>query len=237
MHHVVKAGQAYRDRREAGEILAAHVQEEIGKSDDVVVLALPRGGVPVAFEVALVLDAMLDVFVVRKLGVPGYEEFAMGAIAAGGFRVLNERTIVDLGITEKDIAAVSEIESDELLRREELYRGDPPPLSVADRVVLLVDDGLATGFTMRAAIAAIRERGPRRLAVAAPVGAPETCAEIRHEVGTVVCPLQPEPFHAVGLWYHDFAPTTDEEVRECLAAAAVNYRTTHRPHTPNTDAG
>lgn len=224
MNHAIKAGQAYRDRREAGEILAVHVQEEIGKPNDVVVLALPRGGVPVGFEVALFLGAMLDVFVVRKLGVPGHEEFAMGAIADGGFKVLNERVIADLGITEKEIAEITEMEADELRRREKLYRGNRPSVSVADRVAILVDDGLATGFTMRAAIAAVRERGPRRLVVAVPVGSPDTCAEIRHEVGTVVCPLQPEPFHAVGLWYHDFAPTTDEEVQECLTAAAVNFQ-------------
>lgn len=220
-----KAGQAYRDRREAGEILAVHVQEEIGSVEDSVVLALPRGGVPVGFEVALFLGAILDVFVVRKLGVPGYEEVAMGAIAEGGFEVLNDRVIAELGITEKEIAAAAEREGDELRRREELYRGNRPRVSVANRLVILVDDGLATGFTMRAAIAAVRERGPRRLVVAAPVGSPDTCAEMQDEVGTVVCPLQPEPFHAVGLWYRDFAATTDEEVRECLAAAAVNQHT------------
>lgn len=223
----MRSDQAYRDRREAGEILAAHVQDRIGRPGNAVVLALPRGGVPVGFEVATVLGAQLDVFVVRKLGAPGHEEFAIGAIAAGGFRVLNDDAIADLGIGEKEIAAVAERETAELHRREELYRGDRPPTHVAGRVAILVDDGLATGFTMRAAIAAVRERGPQRLVVAVPVGAVETCAEIEREVGTLICPLQPDPFHAVGLWYHDFAATTDDEVRECLAASALNYHAAH----------
>lgn len=221
----------YRDRHEAGQILASHVQEELGRGVDAVVLALPRGGAPVGFEVARLLRAPLDVFVVRKLGVPGHEEFAMGAIAAGGFEVLNEEVIAELGIPEKAIAAVAEREQAELRRREELYRADRPPTAVHDRVAILVDDGLATGFTMRAAVAAVRELGARRLVVAVPVGAADTCAAIEREVGTVVCPLQPEPFHAVGLWYEDFSPTTDEEVRECLAAAAQNYEAAH--HTPS----
>jgi putative phosphoribosyl transferase len=222
-----KPNQSYRDRREAGEILAAQVQQQIGKPTDGLVLALPRGGVPVGFEVARVLGAELDVFVVRKLGVPGHEEFAMGAIAAGGFEVLNDQAIAELGITEKEIASVAEREATELQRREKLYRGNRPLVSIHGRTTILVDDGLATGFTMRAAIAAVRERGPSQLVVAAPVGAKETCEEIAREVGLLICPLQPEPFHAVGLWYCDFAPTADDEVRDCLAAASVNYETAH----------
>jgi predicted phosphoribosyltransferase len=226
----MRSDQAFRDRREAGEILAAHVQEQIGMPDNAVVLALPRGGVPVGFEVARVLGAQLDVFVVRKLGAPGFEEYAIGAIAAGGFQVLNDEAIHELGITEKEIADVAEREAMELQRREEAYRADRPPLRIANRVAILVDDGLATGFTMRAAIAAVRERGPQRLVVAVPVGAVETCAEIEREVGTLVCPLQPDPFHAVGLWYRDFTPTTDDEVRECLVAAALNFEVAHQAH-------
>jgi putative phosphoribosyl transferase len=218
-----KPGQAYRDRREAGEILAAHLQDRLGRPANAVVRALPRGGVPVGFEVARVLDAELDVFVVRKLGMPGHEEFAMGAIAAGGFELLNEQMISELGLSEQDIAAVAEKEAAELRRREELYRANRPAATVQDRITILVDDGLATGFSMRAAIAAVRERGPSRLVVAVPVGARETCAEIEREVGLLFCPLQPEPFHAVGLWYHDFAATSDEEVRDCLVAADLNH--------------
>jgi putative phosphoribosyl transferase len=223
----MRPSQAYRDRCDAGEILAFHVKGRIGTPGDAVVLALPRGGMPVGFEVARVLNATLDVFVVRKLGVPGHEEYAMGAIAAGGFEVLNDAVIGELGITEKEIAAVAEREAAELHRREELYRANRSPASVHGRTVIIVDDGLATGFTMRAAIAAVRERGPDRLIVAVPVGAKKTCEEIDREVGMLVCPLQPQPFHAVGLWYRDFTPTTDDEVRECLAAARVNYETAH----------
>jgi putative phosphoribosyl transferase len=223
----MRSDQAYRDRREAGTILAAQVQERLGPLENVVVLGLPRGGLPVGFEVARALGAQLDVFVVRKLGAPGLEEYAIGAIAAGGFRVLNDDAIRELDLGEKEIAAVAEREAAELHRREELYRANQPPISIAGRVAILVDDGLATGFTMRAAIAAVRERGPRQLVVAVPVGAVETCAEIEREVSTLICPLQPHPFHAVGLWYRDFAPTTDHEVRECLAAAALNYDAAH----------
>jgi putative phosphoribosyl transferase len=225
----MRAGQAYRDRREAGEILAAHVRQEVGTPEDAVVLALPRGGVPVGFEVARALGADLDVFVVRKLGVPGQEELAFGAIATGGYEVLNERVIAEAGITEEERAAVAEREAAELQRREEFYRAQRPRLAVTDRLALLVDDGLATGFSMRAAIAAVRERGPRRMMVAVPVGAADTCDEIAREIGTVVCPLQPEPFHAVGLWYRDFTQTTDDEVRECLLTASRGADLTQRP--------
>ncbi len=227
----MRSVKSYHDRRDAGKILAAHVQEQIGTPDDAVVLALPRGGVPVGFEVARALGAQFDVFVVRKLGAPGFEEFAIGAIATGGFQVLNDQAIAEHGISKKDIAEIAEREAAELRRREELYRADRPPVSLSDRVVILVDDGLATGFTMRAAIAAVRACGPRQMIVAVPVGAVDTCAEIEHEVSTLICPLQPDPFRAVGLWYHDFGQTTDDEVRECLAAATLNYETTHKAHS------
>ena len=220
--HTMRVGQPYRDRREAGQILAGHVRQEIGGAENTVVLALPRGGLPVGFEVARALGVLLDVFGVRKLGVPGHEELAMGAIATGGFEVLNERVIADAGITDKEITEVAEREAVELQRREVYYRSERPRVSVTGRRVILVDDGLATGFSMRAAIAAVRERGPTRIIVAVPVGAADTCAELAREVGTVICPLQPEPFHAVGLWYRHFDQTSDEEVRECLAAAAAN---------------
>ena len=222
----------YSNRIEAGIILAEHVRREIGSPDDAVVLALPRGGVPVGFEVARALGAPLDVFVVRKLGVPGHEEFAMGAIATGGFEVLNQRVIAEAGISQKALAQVVQREAIELQRREEFYRAERPRVTATDRLVLLVDDGLATGFSMRAAIAAVRERRPRRMVVAVPVGAADTCADIAQAVGTVVCPLQPEPFRAVGLWYRDFSQTTDEEVRDCLAAAAQNAQVAERgrPH-------
>lgn len=224
-------GQAYRDRKEAGEILAVHVREEIGVPDRAVVVALPRGGAPVGFEVARVLGAEMDVLVVRKLGVPDHPELAMGAIADGGFKVLNEALVAQIGITEQRIAEVTAREAVELRRREELYRENRAIVPVYERVAILVDDGLATGFTMRAAIAAMRERGPNRLVVAVPVGAVETCEELSLEVGTVICPYQPDPFHAVGLWYQDFTATTDEEVRGCLAAAAVNYERARRSHS------
>jgi putative phosphoribosyl transferase len=217
------AGQPYNDRREAGKILASHLTREIGMPDDAVVLALPRGGLPVGLEVALALGSMLDVFVVRKLGVPGHEEYAMGAIAAGGFRIMNQPAIAQLQVSDEEIAEVVERETAELKRRENLYRGNQAPVSVSDRVIILVDDGLATGFTMRAAIAALRAQRPRRIVVAVPVGAADTCAEIEQEIGTVICPLQPKPFHAVGLWYRNFESTSDDEVRECLVAAALNY--------------
>lgn len=208
----------YRNRREAGQVLGAQLRER-GPLIDPAVLALPRGGVPVGLEVARALDAPLDVFVVRKLGVPQQPEFAMGAIASGGFEVLNKSLIAELGITPIEIAAIADREIAELGRRETLYRGGRPPIDVRDRTCILVDDGLATGSTMRAAIEAIRHFGARRLIVAVPVGAPETCVELASEVDEVICPLQPEALHAVGLWYEDFTPTSDREVQTCLAAA------------------
>lgn len=208
----------YQDRREAGRVLGAQLRER-GPLIDPVVLALARGGVPVGFEVARALDAPLDVFVVRKLGVPQQPEFAMGAIASGGFEVLNDPLIAELGITPLEIASVADREVAELARREALYRRGRPPIDVRGHTCILVDDGLATGFTMRAAIAAVRHCGARRLIVAVPVGSPETCAELASEVDEVVCPLQPEALQAVGRWYEDFSPTSDREVHECLAGA------------------
>lgn len=221
--------QIYHDRREAGRVLATHVKPLLGERDDVVVLALPRGGVPVGLEVAQSLGAQLDVFVVRKLGAPGSEEYAIGAIAAGGFQKLNHEAIYELNVSEQDLAEVTRQEMEELRRRQELYHGDRPPARVVDRVALLVDDGLATGLTMRAAIAALREQRPRRLMVAVPVGAAETCDEIECEVDTLVCPLRPYPFRAVGLWYRHFEATQDAEVRECLQLAGTPHAAARRP--------
>lgn len=210
--------QTYRDRREAGRILAEHIRNEIDPTD-CVIIALARGGVPVGCEVARALGAPLDVFVVRKLGVPGHPELAMGAIASGGREVLNESLIAELRITPIEIADVADRECTELQRRETLFHTNHPAVAVRDRTVILIDDGLATGFTMRAAIAATRERHPKKLVVAVPVGAEDTCEEIAREVDVLICPLRPEQFHAVGLWYVDFEQTSDEEVRSCLAAA------------------
>jgi predicted phosphoribosyltransferase len=187
---------------------------------DVLVLALPRGGVPVAFEVARALDAPLDVFIVRKLGVPGYEELAMGAVATGGVRVMNNDVVSALHIPDYVIEAVSSWEREELARRERLYRGDRLPPDVRGHTVILVDDGLATGATMLAAVEALRRQQPARIVVAVPVAASDTCELLRAEVDDVVCAHTPEPFRAVGLWYQDFTQTSDEEVRELLALSA-----------------
>lgn len=222
------SGQPYQNRREAGQILSAHLREEIGAPDDTIVLALPRGGVPVGFEVARSLDAPLDVLTVRKLGAPGHEEFAIGAIAARGSLVLDHEAIADLGVSDRELQHLMELEHSELARREHLYRGNRPPLQLTDQLVILIDDGLATGLTMQAAIGAVRKLNPRRIVVAAPVGSAEACDQIEREVGTVICPLQPRPFYSVGLWYRRFEPTTDEEVRECLAAAVINFEVGRR---------
>jgi putative phosphoribosyl transferase len=208
----------FRDRTEAGRVLARELADYAGRPD-VLVLALPRGGVPVAFEVARALGAPLDVFLVRKLGVPGYEELAMGAIASGGVRVLNRDVVNKLRIPDRIIDAVAAEEERELHRRERDYRGDRPAVDVRGRVVILIDDGLATGSTMRSAVAALRRQEPSRLIVAVPVAAPSTCEEFRDEVDEVVCAQTPEPFYAVGLWYEDFSQTTDDEVRDLLARA------------------
>lgn len=183
---------------------------------DVIVLGLPRGGVPVAYEVAQALEAPLDVFVVRKLGVPGHEELAMGAIASGGVCVLNDDVVQGLRIPSRIIEAATDRELRELERRERAYRGDRPPPKVEGRTVILVDDGLATGSTMRAAIAALRRLGPARIVVAVPTAAPTTCEEFRDEADECICDITPDPFYAVGLWYEDFSQTTDDEVRALL---------------------
>ena len=211
-------GRRYRDRYEAGRALARLLMEHAGRAD-LLVLALPRGGVPVGYEVARALGAPLDIFLVRKLGVPGHEELAMGALASGGVRVLNARVVDSLGIPQSAIDRVAEREQAELERREHAYRGDRPPPRVQGCDVILVDDGLATGSTMRAAAAALKAMQPRRLSVAVPVAAAETCDELRAEVDEVVCAMTPEPFYAVGLWYEDFSQTTDDEVRQLLADA------------------
>jgi putative phosphoribosyl transferase len=208
----------FRDRSEAGRLLAHELSAYAGR-DDVIVLALPRGGVPVAFEIARALHAPLDVFVVRKLGVPGHEELAMGAIASGGVLITDPEVIEDLAIPLDVVTDVAAREENELLRREREYRGDRPKPDMRERTVILVDDGLATGSTMRAALAALRKLRPARIVVAVPVAAPATCAELAGEVDDIICARTPEPFRAVGEWYLDFSPTSDEEVRELLARA------------------
>jgi predicted phosphoribosyltransferase len=209
----------FRDRHDAGRQLATRLTHYADRPD-VLVLALPRGGVPVGYEVAAALRAPFDVFLVRKLGVPGQEELAMGAIASGGIRVLNDSVVRLLGLSEADIARVEVEERRELDRREGEYRAGRPPLDVAGKVVILVDDGLATGSSMRAAVRALRRLDPARLVVAVPVGARETCEELESEVDEAVCALEPEPFHAVGVWYENFSQTSDREVRDLLARGA-----------------
>jgi putative phosphoribosyl transferase len=208
----------FRDRRHAGELLAGALVDDYGGRHDVVVLGLPRGGVPVAAEVARRLGAPLDVLLVRKLGVPGHEELAMGAIAAGGVRVLNDDV---LALSRVDPAAVEravETQQRILDERSRAYRGDGrPPPDVAGRVVVVVDDGLATGATMRAAVTAVLAQRPARVVVAVPVGARSSCADLADVADEVVCVASPEPFYAVGYWYHDFRETTDDEVRAALA--------------------
>lgn len=208
----------FNDRRHAGQVLAEQLARFAGR-EDVVVLALPRGGVPVGFEVARALNAPLDVFVVRKLGVPGQEELAFGAIASGGVRVLNEGIIHTLQLTDAMIERISERERQELLRREQLYRGDRPPPNLVGKTAIVVDDGLATGATMRAAVDAIKILGAEQIVVAVPVGSRDTCSAMRRISDVLcVCAETPEPFYGVGLWYEDFSQTTDEEVTELLAA-------------------
>ena len=208
----------FRDRHDAGRQLAARLQAYADRTD-VLVLALPRGGLPVAYEVAKALHAPLDVFMVRKLGVPGQPELAMGAIASGGVRVLNDEVVQGLGVPDWMIDEVAKQEQEELERRELAFRGDRPPLDVRGRTVILIDDGLATGSTMRAAAAALRQQQPARIVVAVPVGAADTCSDLAGEADEVICLRTPEPFFAVGLWYGDFSQTTSEEVRELLERA------------------
>jgi putative phosphoribosyl transferase len=208
----------FKDRTEAGQRLAVKLAAYTDRQN-VLVLGLPRGGVPVAFEVANALKAPLDVFLVRKLGVPSQEELAMGAIASGGVRVLNQEIIEGLRLTEATIDRVAQKEQQELERRERLYRDNRPVPALQGRTVIVVDDGLATGATMRAAIEAVRQQQPARLVVGVPVSSFETCQEIGSEVDEIVCVETPRPFYSVGLWYKDFPQTTDEEVRDLLFKA------------------
>jgi putative phosphoribosyl transferase len=208
----------FKDRTEAGQRLAVKLAAYADRQN-VLVLGLPRGGVPVAFEVANALKAPLDVFLVRKLGVPSQEELAMGAIASGGVRVLNEEIVKALRLTEATIDRVAQKEQQELERRERLYRDNRPVPALQGRTVIVVDDGLATGATMRAAIEAVRQQQPARLVVGVPVSSFETCQEIGSEVDEIVCVETPRPFYSVGLWYKDFPQTTDEEVRDLLFKA------------------
>ena len=210
----------FRDRTDAGKILAGHLGQYANRRD-VVVLALPRGGVPVAFEVAEKLNAPLDVIIVQKLGTPGQEELTMGAIASGNVKILNHYVIEHLGISQAQIASAVAREQKELQRRERFYRGDRPPIDVSGRTVILIDDGLATGSSMRAAAAAIRQRQPSQLVLAVPVASESTCAELKKEVDEVVCAVTPMAFYAVGQWYQEFSQTTDQEVRELLTRAAA----------------
>jgi putative phosphoribosyl transferase len=207
----------FRDRAEAGQALARALSH-YARRDDVIVLALPRGGVPVAAEVAKELGAPLDVFLVRKLGVPGHEELAMGAIASGGVLVLDEGVLRWLGISEEQIQRALARELDELRRREAAYRDGRPPPDLKGKTVILVDDGLATGATMQAAARAVRRHEPARIVIAVPVASRATCDEFRGEVDEVVCAVTPAPFHAVGNWYEDSSQTSDEQVRELLDA-------------------
>jgi len=206
----------YLDREEAGRTLA-HALEHLRGRAGLLVLALPRGGVPVGYEVARELGAPLDVLIVRKLGHPGHEEYAMGAIASGGIRVMNPDA--ERYVKREDVERIARREQEELERRELLYRGEAPPLELSNRVLVLVDDGLATGSTMRAAARAVRQQKPAWTCIAVPVGAPETVEDLRAEADEVVCPAQPIPFRAVGLWYRAFPQTSDEEVRHLLDAA------------------
>jgi len=209
----------FQDRSQAGRVLASRLMK-YARRPDTVVLALPRGGVPVGFEISKELGLPVDVFIVRKLGVPGHEELAMGAIASGGVRYINEDVTNELGITTDIIDAVSRLEEREIERRERVYRSGRPPLDTQEKTIILVDDGLATGSTMLAAIAALRQRKPARIVVAVPAAARETYTRIAREVDEIVCLAMPDPFLAVGHWYHSFSQTTDDEVRDLLARAA-----------------
>ncbi|HLJ74868.1 MAG TPA: phosphoribosyltransferase [Thermoanaerobaculia bacterium] len=245
--------RSFRDRIEAGRLLGQELARTLrdaphpplrgdlsagrgragaagpGEGGNVIVLALPRGGVPVGAEVAKALDAPLDVFIVRKLGVPGHEELAMGAIASGGVRVLNQEVLRYIPLPQKAIDEVAAREEQELQRRERSYRGSRPPLDVGGKTVIIVDDGLATGSTMRAAVAALQKMQPAAIIVAVPVAAKQTCDEFRRDGINVICLRTPEPFEAVGLWYEDFSQTTDEEVHEILDERnPQNAHSTHR---------
>lgn len=212
--------RVFRDRHEAGRLLAERLQHYSGQPN-VIVLGLPRGGVPVAYEIAKNLRVALDVFIVRKLGVPGFEELAIGAIASGGIRVLNEEVARILPNAAVAIEEATLREQVELDRREKLYRGERPPLDLQNKTAILVDDGLATGATMRAAVIALRQRGIGRIVVAVPVGAPESCREFEGEVEETICAMSPDYFQAVGQFYDNFSQTSDDEVRELLRDAEM----------------
>jgi putative phosphoribosyl transferase len=211
----------FRDRSEAGRVLAQQLTEYAGR-DDVIVLALPRGGIPVGYEVAKALGAPLEVFVARKLGVPGHQELAMGAIASGGSAVLDQGLVRRLGVTQAQLDRAVADETRELERREQANRGDREAPDLRGKTVILVDDGLATGATMRAAALAVRDQQPARIVVAVPVAAEETCDQFRDVVDDVICAVTPKPFYAVGMWYEDFDQTTDDEVRELLERARTS---------------
>jgi len=219
----------FADRREAGRELASMLRRYAARND-VVVLGLPRGGVPVAFEIAEAIDALFDIFVVRKLGMPGHPEYAMGAIASGGIRVINDDVIRWYGISPAAIEAVARAELTEMERREREYRRGRPMTELRGRTVILVDDGLATGSTMRAAVQAVRALGPARVVVAVPVAAPSTCEEFTDITDEIVCARTPEPFSAVGLWYRDFSQTSDDEVRALLEEHARHVRARSANH-------
>ena len=208
----------FRDRTDAGQFLSTKLMAYANR-EDVLVLALPRGGVPVAFEVAKAINAPLDVFLVRKLGVPGNKELAMGAIATGDVLVLNEEVIKALDVPRVEIDLVTAKEKQELERRERIYRGDYPPPDVQGYTVILIDDGLATGSTMRAAVVALRKQTPGRIVIAVPIAAESTCNEFRSEVDEVICAVTPQPFLSVGTWYENFLQITDDDVREILKRA------------------
>lgn len=213
----------FRDRRDAGRKLAQQLTDYVGRND-VIVLALPRGGVPVAYEVALALHAPLDIFIVRKLGLPGHEEVAIGAIASGGVRVLNEDIVRYLNIPMPLIDAVVRRELRELERRAGAYRGNRPPPDVKGRTAILIDDGLATGASMRAAVVGLRARSPAHIVIAVPTAAPETCEAFKSKVDRIVCATTPEPFYGVSRWYENFSQTTDEEVKILLEEATHQSR-------------
>ena len=214
----------FKDRVDAGRFLASKLNQ-FANLADVIVVGLPRGGLPVAYEVAHQLNAPLDLLVVRKLGVPGHEELAMGAIASGGVRLLNQDVLSHLGIPQDIIDLVIESEQRELERREREYRQNRPPLKLRGQTVIVVDDGLATGSSMHAAVTAIRQKQPKKIIVAVPVGARDTCESFHNEVDTMaICAITPESFQSVGAWYANFAPTTDDEVRTYLDRAGVTKR-------------
>lgn len=215
MERIGEYGMNYVDRNQAGRVLADSLKDYANKPD-VIVLALPRGGVPVAYEVTKKLSLPLDIFIVRKLGVPGHEEFAMGAIASGGVAVFNEEVVKMLHIQKDAIATVQKSEQEELSRRELVYRGKRPVPEISKKTVILVDDGIATGYTMRAAIAALKQKKPAKIIVAVPVAPRSTCHEIAALVDKFICPMRPSNFHAVGLWYNNFSQTTDDDVMKLL---------------------